>query len=575
MKKKLLMWLFAIYATPFFAQEFFVRNANVFISDQVYVDTLVSKTPILHIRGSLQNDSGYITNRGEIQITGNITFTRNAILRDSGEWVFLGGKTAPSTIYNRLVQYIRGDGQSSFIGSNRFHSVIIDKPDWSTGNDSRIRIGKNVEIAKFLIWKQGGLITTDTVSHEDRGEDYSFHISLLNQSPAALSGYATAPGSTNRYIVGKFRRSVGIGEYFFPMGIEPDHTIGGMNAVRIVFTNTPMNGKVTAYLQKNNLQPLQNVITYTDIGTDPGSSGGNFLTCIGGPDGIIDKIILSKDQQYQWHIAADDSSELFYYSIEVMPTVGCESNALGDLIPSTCGSPYAGRMMTYLAHDGVPLGTPTTTINPAPVFSDVGFAVAPPVNYKIITHQVGFSNFRLHGAMINNTVLPVELITFEITPVDNRYFQLMWVTASEVNCKQFVLERSIDAVHFSPIATIPGNGTTTQFHRYHFDDYTVVSNIRYYYRLQQIDFDNTYRYSDIVSGKLEGNVTVAVFPNPSTGLITVSHDFDHGQLYNTLGERITIPAIGRTFNLSSLTHGVYIMKIFRNNNVYTFKVIKE
>ena len=59
----------------------------VSIKNSKEVNGNTSTTPTVYIRGSLENNHGTLIDSGEIQITGNVTFTNNAILRDSGEFV--------------------------------------------------------------------------------------------------------------------------------------------------------------------------------------------------------------------------------------------------------------------------------------------------------------------------------------------------------------------------------------------------------------------------------------------------------------------------------------------------------
>lgn len=576
MKKVLFVFMYFMCMHIVFAQhEFFIRNTIVSGRHDVQIDGVVSTTPIIYIRGSLENDSGILIDSGEIQITGNITFTNHAVLRDSGEFVLLGGKSGMVNSFNSYSQIITGNFVDAFIGSNAFHSIIIDKPNWTPSNDSRIRLGQNVEISKSLSWQSGGIITTDLVSHADAGEAYQYEMYLKNPDPSLLSGYATTSGATNNYVVGKLRRQVDrIGDYYFPIGVEPGHGIGGMNACKIFFTSTPTNSGILGYLEKSGLHPLNNSVFYGDIGTDPGASGGDFSTCIGGPDGILDKMVATKHQDYQWSLIPNNPGT-FLYSLEVIPTISCETSGIGENVSSACLSPYSGRSMTWLAHNGVPLGTPTMTINPVPLFPGTGYAVVPPSNYKIITGQSGFSKFRLHGVELLNTVLPIELISFTLSPIDNEYFNIQWVTTSEFNNDYFLLERSIDGITFTSITTIPGNGTSSTSHNYHFDDYDVLLNKRYYYRLKQVDTDGTFTYSSIISGIMSGTIPVRIFPNPISDIVISSVLFDRAEVYTMICQLVRTETTGTVINMSDLAQGEYIIKIFTRDQVNHFKIIKK
>jgi len=93
--------------------------------------------------------------------------------------------------------------------------------------------------------------------------------------------------------------------------------------------------------------------------------------------------------------------------------------------------------------------------------------------------------------------LPVELISFSATPDKNKVI-LKWKTASEINNSHFIIEKSYNAYHFSPIGNINGAGNSNQPIHYIFEDYSTDSAI-VYYRLKQVDYDGQYDYSNIVS----------------------------------------------------------------------------
>lgn len=100
------------------------------------------------------------------------------------------------------------------------------------------------------------------------------------------------------------------------------------------------------------------------------------------------------------------------------------------------------------------------------------------------------------------TLLPVELLYFNATPINNQYVQLEWATATEINNDGFEVLRSTDGVDFEYIAWILGNGNQTETHKYYYEDYSIETGITYYYRLKQIDYNGQYEYFYIKSVKL-------------------------------------------------------------------------
>jgi hypothetical protein len=120
------------------------------------------------------------------------------------------------------------------------------------------------------------------------------------------------------------------------------------------------------------------------------------------------------------------------------------------------------------------------------------------------------------GSLSSIVILPIELIEFTATINKNKEVELNWLTASEWNNDYFSVERSFDAIHFQPIGTIDGNGTTDQNHHYFFTDLHPHSGYNYY-RLRQTDYDNHVTYSTIESVKLSNDAEgfqLIIWPNP-------------------------------------------------------------
>ncbi|PIQ20976.1 MAG: hypothetical protein COW65_11895 [Cytophagales bacterium CG18_big_fil_WC_8_21_14_2_50_42_9] len=118
-------------------------------------------------------------------------------------------------------------------------------------------------------------------------------------------------------------------------------------------------------------------------------------------------------------------------------------------------------------------------------------------------------------------VLPVELIYFR-AKTGNKDVSLMWATATEINNKEFVIERSLDNVSFRAIGKVNGHGTTLQQQQYQFQDLNPLGGTSYY-RLKQIDLDGAITYSKLVAVTLKELTTpMALYPNPAADFINVS-----------------------------------------------------
>lgn len=100
---------------------------------------------------------------------------------------------------------------------------------------------------------------------------------------------------------------------------------------------------------------------------------------------------------------------------------------------------------------------------------------------------------------INNpcATLPLELISFSGYN-KNTVNYLNWSTASEKDTKLFEIERSTEGKGFEKIGEVNASGISSVNVDYNFTDEGVASDINYY-RLKQIDLDNSFTYSDIIA----------------------------------------------------------------------------
>ena len=193
--------------------------------------------------------------------------------------------------------------------------------------------------------------------------------------------------------------------------------------------------------------------------------------------------------------------------------------------------------------------------------------------------------------VIYEYIIPVEMTSFTAEATDDAV-NLRWNTATETNNQGFEIERasltSSQNQSWEKIAFVPGFGTTTEPKSYTFIDSKLAAG-KYTYRLKQVDFDGTYKYSQ------EVNVDVAVplnyaleqnYPNPfnpSTKIKFVLPTETKVRLavYNALGQQVA-EIVNSTmkegyheviFDASSLTSGIYFYRMEADKFVDVKKMI--
>ena len=180
---------------------------------------------------------------------------------------------------------------------------------------------------------------------------------------------------------------------------------------------------------------------------------------------------------------------------------------------------------------------------------------------------------------IGAAVLPATISNYELNCKEN-LTSFNWSTASEINNDFFTIEKSEDALNYSEIATIDGNGTTDQEHHYQFTD-EELNDKPFYYRLKQTDFDGkSETFKPLLSTCFETNETT-YFPNPVKDKIhlNTSNDFTHASIFSIDGKRLIeseINSLNNQIDLSNFSTGMYFIQLLNTKKKTDFiKIIKE
>ncbi|NNL22101.1 MAG: T9SS type A sorting domain-containing protein [Ignavibacteriaceae bacterium] len=146
--------------------------------------------------------------------------------------------------------------------------------------------------------------------------------------------------------------------------------------------------------------------------------------------------------------------------------------------------------------------------------------------------------------LTENNGIPVELISFSGYAEFNKVI-LNWTTATELNNSGFEIERKYDSENWLKIGFVPGYGTTTEKQYYHFNDQPDRRG-KYFYRLKQIDYDGTFKYSDEIFIEYSPKFTFNLeqnYPNPFNPSTTIKcqipeSNFVTLKVFDVLGNEI-------------------------------------
>lgn len=129
------------------------------------------------------------------------------------------------------------------------------------------------------------------------------------------------------------------------------------------------------------------------------------------------------------------------------------------------------------------------------------------------TASADIYRFRIIYKTINNTASQSSVISFKAIPQKNTIL-LDWKTATEINVKQSILEKSVDGIQFYNILNINDKQYNNATSSYQYIDQN-ISTTENQYRIKNIQYDGKLQYSQVINAGL-ANITahVSVFPNP-------------------------------------------------------------
>jgi aminopeptidase N len=196
--------------------------------------------------------------------------------------------------------------------------------------------------------------------------------------------------------------------------------------------------------------------------------------------------------------------------------------------------------------------------------------------------------------------MPVELTSF-MASVKENFVILDWKTATELNNAGFQIERAkvnmqIDIVNsellaFEKIGFVKGMGSSTAPKEYSFIDH-VSSFGKYVYRLKQVDFDGSFKYSSNIQVSAGISPTSFVlsqnYPNPFNPTTIIRFEVPKTSrikltIYDMLGKSVKILTDAffeqgiyeKTLDARDLASGVYIYELKSDNVLLRQKMVLQ
>ena len=161
-------------------------------------------------------------------------------------------------------------------------------------------------------------------------------------------------------------------------------------------------------------------------------------------------------------------------------------------------------------------------------------------------------------------LLPVKLSSFNAVGLQNQV-NLNWITASEINSQNFEVERSVDGVNFTSVATVAAKGQSARSTTYQTIDRNLPASNVLYYRIKSVSVSGAFEYSPVQRVSLR-NINLSISPNPANSLLYINSNnlVQHAELLDMMGKRVFASQNNKTNSLSidvsKLPNGNYALK---------------
>jgi hypothetical protein len=208
-----------------------------------------------------------------------------------------------------------------------------------------------------------------------------------------------------------------------------------------------------------------------------------------------------------------------------------------------------------------------------------------------VSNRTATGTFDFCGsAKLGSTLLlPVDINSFTASRQNNTV-QLNWSALSATPDVYFEIERSNNGNTFQLIGKVAGSGPVAQSMHYSFDDNNPFTTGVNYYRLKEINNNGSYKYSAVVSIKMDAKPqrSVTILSNPVTDRLNVRISSDAAtnmqlKVINDLGQVIyrQSGAINKGDNFMAITggqlnglgKGMYTLQVNMNNETFNTKFI--
>jgi len=145
------------------------------------------------------------------------------------------------------------------------------------------------------------------------------------------------------------------------------------------------------------------------------------------------------------------------------------------------------------------------------------------VRFRIVNNATGGcgNDLAIDDITFERVMSTLPVTGLQTTAVrNNNDVMVKWQTLTETNTSHFVVEKSIDGKNWEALGTVAAAGNSQFKKEYSLNDTKVTGDN--YYRIQQVDIDGRFSYSNVVTIKINNSlIKASTYPNPFTNMVQV------------------------------------------------------
>lgn len=178
----------------------------------------------------------------------------------------------------------------------------------------------------------------------------------------------------------------------------------------------------------------------------------------------------------------------------------------------------------------------------------------------------------------NSTSLPIVWGNISSKRLNATTNLIEWKTIAETNSSHYNVQRSTDGIFFTTIGEVQGKGNVSNSADYSFEDKQAFAAV-YYYRIQQLEYNNKINYSIVIKNGFGGKKTLVGRWGSNALLVnTFSKGKKQYQITDLSGNRLmqlNSTAEQQIIDINFFSPGVYILQVINTDGTMeVFRFVK-